>query len=116
MKTVFAITDESIRYKLEDTVTDCEENEWIKFPDNETRSEFIEECCSEIIEYYENKEFYDYPHGNYEPNYYDTVLDNAKLYGYCVDDWLKGENKNEKPFPKLHYSLYGIIKTAYHIH
>ncbi len=82
MKVILSITDETIRSNVTDAVKECEEENWIAFPNDTARSEFIEECVQEVIDNYETSDYYDHM---YEPDYEEIVLDNAKWYEYCVE-------------------------------
>lgn len=73
------ITDEDIRHDVETMTADLEEEEWIRFPDDKSRDEFIEDCTECIIDKYE---FYDGSDCIYAPDYESEILDLAKWYGY----------------------------------
>ena len=82
MKIVMQITDEIIRSNVEDALKECEEEQWVSVP-ADFRSEFIEECVSEIIRNYENADYYE--DRLYNPDYEEIVLDMAHWYDYEID-------------------------------
>ena len=79
MKIVLTVTDESIRYEVEDALRECEENEWIIFPSQEAREKFIQDCVEDVIERYE---LYDFA---YHPDYSELVWSLAEDCDYTTD-------------------------------
>lgn len=75
MKVLYMVTDETIRSEIENAVSECEEENWIVFPDPVSRSEFMEDCIQSTVDKFELYE-------TYTPNYEEIVLDMASLYGY----------------------------------
>ena len=78
---IFCITDEDIRSIVNDQVNDAESEEWIAFPDSESRSEFIEELIESVIDRIENNGMYTHDYFNMN-----DVLDLANDYGYTVTE------------------------------
>ena len=78
----FTITDADIRFNVDTAATELEEENQIRFPDNDARAEFIEDCVSCIIDKYE---LYEHDPFTYTPNYEEEVLDTADLYGYLAE-------------------------------
>ena len=82
MKPITAIiTEADIRFHIEETATELEEDNQIHFHDSESRAEFIEDCIACEIDKYE---LYDRDPFGYYPDYSGIVLDTAKLYGYLL--------------------------------
>ena len=75
------ISENDIRFQIEEAASEMEEENQIHFPDEDSRAEFIEDCVSSVIDKYE---LYDRDPFEYRPNYDDLVFDMAKLYGYIL--------------------------------
>ncbi len=82
MKITAVITDADIRYYIDQAATELEEENQIRFPDDDARVEFIEDCVSDEIEKYE---LYERDPFEYRPDYQTAVLDMADLYGYLAE-------------------------------
>ena len=82
MKPIIAIiTEEDIRFRIEEAARELEEDAEIHFPDADARAEFLDDCTATVIDKYE---LYDHDPFRYMPNYHDTVLDMARLYDYLA--------------------------------
>lgn len=82
MKVIMQVTDDSIRYNIEDSITDLEYDGILEFPSEQEKEQFILDCMSEVIENYETSDYYD---SVYVPNYNDIVYDSAKWNGYLTE-------------------------------
>ena len=82
MKVIMQITDDSIRYNIEDSITDLEYDGILEFPSEHEKEQFILDCMKEVIENYETNDYYD---SVYVPHYDDIVYDNAKWDGYLTE-------------------------------
>ena len=85
MKIVFQITvtDEDVRQNVTDTVEEFENDGQIKFPSDEAREQFIDDCTEFICDKYE-AEYWDH-----ELSYMDyevEVSDMSREYGYTTED------------------------------
>lgn len=85
MKIVYqiAITDDDIRYDVESIVKENCDNEWIKFPNEEARAEFIDDCVEYFCDQYEDG-FYDRVMERDE--YEAVIIEFADDYGYRLYD------------------------------
>ena len=79
MRILFQLTDETVRIQIETATEDLEKEGQIKFPDDNAREEFIDDCTECIRDNIENMICCDL---FTEPDYYDIVLDTAEIYGY----------------------------------
>ena len=79
-KYIAVITEDDIRTGFEEAVAQLEEDGAIRFPDTESRTEFINDCVSCEIDRYE---LYDRDPGH-RPDYAVAALDMAGLYGYTL--------------------------------
>ena len=77
MRINITINDETIREEVESAVRFAEWNDFIGFPNDAARAEFIDDVTEDIISKYE-------VYADYSPNYAETVLDMAELNGYSV--------------------------------
>ena len=77
MRINIAINDDTIRQDVESAVSFAEWDNFIGFPDVDARETFIGNVTEDIISRYEV-----YP--DYNPNYAETVLDMASLFGYAL--------------------------------
>ena len=77
----FTITDEDIRYNVEQAASELEEENQVRFPDTDSRAEFIDDCVACVIDKYE---LYEHDPFTYNPDYEMEFLDLAKLYGYLL--------------------------------
>ena len=75
MKYIATITDEDIRFEIETAATELEEDNQISFPDSDSRTEFIDDCITGVMD---KLNLYE----TYMPDYRMEVLDLAGLYGY----------------------------------
>ena len=82
MKVIMQITDDSIRYNIEDSIADLMSDGILEFPSEQEKEQFILDCMNEVIEDYETSDYYD---SVYVPNYDDIVYDNAKWNGYLTE-------------------------------
>ena len=80
-KYIAVITEDDIRYGFEEAVAQLEEDRAIRFPDTESRAEFIDDCVSCEIDRYE---LYDSDPFARRPDYKVEALDMADLYGYTL--------------------------------
>ena len=80
-KYIAVITEDDIRTGFEEAVTQMEEDGAIRFPDTESRAEFIADCVSCEIDWFE---LYDSDPFAHRPDYAVAVLDMADLYGYTL--------------------------------
>ena len=87
MRIVYRITDEIIRYSLEDSLRELEDENMVSFPDENARSEFIENCVENVISKFETHSYY--YDSAYNPNYDDIVFDSAKWDGYLKEEAYK---------------------------
>ena len=78
----FTITDEDIRYNVEQAASELEEENQVRFPDTDSRAEFIDDCVACVIDKYE---LYEHDPFTYNPDYEEEVLDLAKLYDYLCE-------------------------------
>lgn len=80
-RVIFSVTDDSIRAHVLDRIAEAEDENWIAFPDDAARAEFVEECVENVIYRFETADdrmfMDDYFNGN-------DVLDLANDYGYDV--------------------------------
>ena len=84
MKKITAvITDADIRYYIDQAATELEEDNQIRFPDPDSRAEFIDDCVESEIDKYD---LYERDPFGYRPDYPSVVLDMADDYGYTVND------------------------------
>ena len=75
------ITDEDIRFGIENAAAEAEEDNQVQFPDAAARKEFIDDCVADIaikMDIYENDPV------PYFPDYNAAVLDMARLYDYLL--------------------------------
>lgn len=82
-KFIVVLTDADIRWYIDQAATELEEDNLIRFPDTDTRADFIEDCVSSEIDKYE---LYERDPFGYRPDYRVTVLDMADLYEYTVEE------------------------------
>ena len=82
MRILVKITDEDIRYNVENAIKECTENDWISVPEASAMEEFIQDCVQQVVDNYETSEYYPRP---YVPDYTDIVMDNAKWDGYMTE-------------------------------
>ncbi len=75
MKYIAAITDEDICFEIKTAATELEEDNQIRFPDTGTRTEFLDDCITGVMD---KLEIYE----TYCPDYRMEILDLACLYGY----------------------------------
>lgn len=75
MKYNATITDEDIRFEIENAATELEEDHQIAFPDSDSRTEFIDDCITGVMD---KLDLYE----TYMPDYRMEVLDLADTYGY----------------------------------
>ena len=75
MKYIVTITDEDVRFEIENAATELEEDHQIAFPDSDSRTEFIDDCITGVMD---KLNLYE----TYMPDYRMEVLDLAGLYGY----------------------------------
>ena len=80
-KYIAVITEDDIRLGFEEAVAQLEEDGAIRFPDTESRAEFIEDCASSEIDRFE---LYDSDPFKHRPDYAVAVMDMADLYGYTL--------------------------------
>ena len=80
MKTIIAvITETDIRTQIEEAIAELEEDDQIHIPDDNARTEFVEDCVACTIDKYE---FYGRDPIAYQPNYKEIILDFARSYEY----------------------------------
>ena len=77
MRINIIINDETIRDEVKEAVQFSEWDNFIGFPGDAERQEFIDDVTDEIISKYEI-------YANYHPNYAETVLDAAEMAGYAL--------------------------------
>ena len=77
MRINITINDETIRADVESAVQFAEWDNFLGFPNDAARDEFIDETTDEIISKYEI-------YANYHPDYAETVLDMAEMAGYAL--------------------------------
>lgn len=77
MRIDIVINDDTIRANVADAVQFAEWDNFIGFPSDEARGEFIREVTDDIISKYE-------AYADYKPNYAEAVLDLAMLQGYAL--------------------------------
>ena len=82
MKVITQITDDFIRYNIEDSISDLMSDGFLDFPSEREKEQFIIDCMNEVIESYESSDYYD---SVYVPHYDDIVYDNAKWDGYLTE-------------------------------
>ena len=75
MKYIATITDEDIRFEIENAATELEEDHQIAFPDSDSRTEFLDDCITGVMD---KLNLYE----TYMPDYRMEVLDLADTYGY----------------------------------
>ena len=75
MKYIATITDEDIRFEIENAATELEEDHQIVFPDSDSRTEFLDDCITGVMD---KLNLYE----TYMPDYRMEVLDLADTYGY----------------------------------
>ena len=75
MKYIATITDEDVRFEIEMAATELEEDHQIVFPDSDSRTEFLDDCITGVID---KLDLYE----TYCPDYRMEVLDLADTYGY----------------------------------
>ena len=80
-KYIAVITEDDIRTGFEEAVAQLEEDGAIRFPDTESRAEFIDDCVSCEIDRFG---LYDSDPFARRPDYAVAVLDMADLYGYTL--------------------------------
>ena len=80
-KYIAVITEDDIRTGFEEAVAQLEEDGAIRFPDTESRAEFIDDCVSCEIDRFE---LYDSDPFKHRPDYAVAVMDMADLYGYTL--------------------------------
>ena len=86
MKIIMQVTDESIRYEIEDVITEFTDDKILDFPSEQEKEQFIVDCMNEVIQSYETSEYYDCV---YVPHYNEIVYDNAKFDGYLTEEGKK---------------------------
>ena len=74
-KYITVITEDDIRFGIEEAATELEETEQLRFPDADARAEFLDDCVACVIDRLDQYE-------GYRPNWTTEVLDAACLYGY----------------------------------
>lgn len=77
MRIDIVINDDTIRANVTDAVQFAEWDNFLVFPDDNARDEFISDVTDDIISKFE---IYD----DYMPNYYEIVLDAAERDGYAL--------------------------------
>lgn len=77
MRINIVISDDTIRANVTDAVQFAEWDNFIGFPSDEARDEFIREATDDIISKYE-------VYADYKPNYAEAVLDLATMNGYAL--------------------------------
>lgn len=77
MRINITINDETIRADVVEAVQFAVWDDFIGFPDDKARAEFIDDVTDDIITKYE-------VYANYSPNYAETVLDAAERDGYAL--------------------------------
>lgn len=77
MRINIVINDASILEEVQDAVRFAEWDNFIGFPSDEARDEFIREATDDIISKYE-------VYADYKPNYAEAVLDLATMNGYAL--------------------------------
>ena len=75
MKYIATITDEDVRFEIETAATELEEDQQIAFPDSDSRTEFLDDCITGVMD---KLNLYE----TYMPDYRMEVLDLADTYGY----------------------------------
>ena len=74
-KYITVITEDDIRFGIEEAATELEETEQLRFPNAAVRAEFLDDCIACVIDKFDAYE-------HYCPNWETEVLDAACLYGY----------------------------------
>ena len=77
MKYIATITDEDVRFEIETAATELEEDQQIAFPDGDSRTEFLDDCVTGVMD---KRNLYE----TYMPDYRMEVLDLADAYGYWL--------------------------------
>lgn len=77
MKICITINDDTIRRDVTEAVEFAEWDNFIAFPDETAKAEFIDDCTDEVISKYEI-------YADYKPRYAEIVLDMAESYGYAI--------------------------------
>ena len=80
-KYIAVITEDDIRSGFEEAVAQLEEDGAIRFPDTDSREEFIEDCVGSQID---KVELYDWNPFIDPEDYAVEALDMADLYGYTL--------------------------------
>ena len=75
MKHISTITDEDVRFEIETAATELEEDHQIEVPDSDSRTEFLDDCITGVMD---KLNLYE----TYMPDYRMEVLDLADTYGY----------------------------------
>jgi hypothetical protein len=77
MRIDIVINDDTIRANVADAVQFAEWDNFLSFPDDNARDEFISDVTDDIISKYEI-------YADYTPNYPEIVLDAAERDGYAL--------------------------------
>jgi len=75
----YTITEDDITEYINTAISEAAEDEVIKFPSEEDKKEFIEDCIGLVKM---DLEEYEIQPGGLEDECFLTVLETAKLYGY----------------------------------